>query len=152
MLPLYTRAGAQYPAAMLEAFHLLAEERIRKAQKDGQFDNLEGAGRPLELEDDSMIPPDLRMAYKILKNADCLPPEMEEQKEIQRAMDLLDDMQDEQERYRQIQKLNLLVSNLNARRGRDMSLERSDPYYQRLVEHISVRPRVGDAQDKHTTE
>ena len=48
----------------------------------GEFDNLEGQGQPLKLEDDSHIPPELRMAYKILKNADCLPPELELRQEI----------------------------------------------------------------------
>lgn len=124
---------------MFRFIELQAEEAIRKAQREGAFENLEGAGRPLVLEDDSMIPPDLRMAYKILKNANCLPPALATQKEIVTALDLLDEMQDEQERYRQIQKLNLLVARLNAQRGRRMDLERDDDYYRRLVERISVR-------------
>ena len=53
----------------------IAEEKIREAQAEGAFDNLPGRGRPLQYEDDSGIPPDLRMAYKVLKNAGCLPPE-----------------------------------------------------------------------------
>ncbi|MDD4732183.1 MAG: DUF1992 domain-containing protein [Desulfovibrio sp.] len=134
---------------MLEAFHRIADEAIRKAQQEGGFDNLEGAGRPLRLEDDSMIPPDLRMAYKILKNADCLPPELETRKDISNALELLETMEDEQERYRQIQKLNLLISNLNAKRGRSMALEENDDYYRRLVERITVRGKAkGTDQDR----
>jgi hypothetical protein len=127
---------------MFRFIELQAEEAIRKAQREGAFENLEGAGRPLALEDDSMIPADLRMAYKILKNANCLPPALATQKEIVTALDLLDEMRDEQERYRQIQKLNLLVSKLNAQRGRSMELEKDDYYYRRLVERISVRSGV----------
>ncbi|WP_022661398.1 DnaJ family domain-containing protein [Paucidesulfovibrio longus] len=127
---------------MFRFIELQAEEAIRKAQREGAFENLEGAGRPLALEDDSMIPADLRMAYKILKNANCLPPALATQKEIVTALDLLDEMRDEQERYRQIQKLNLLVSKLNAQRGRSMELEKDDDYYRRLVERISVRSGV----------
>lgn len=126
---------------MFRFIEMLAEEAIRKGQREGIFDDLEGAGRPLKLDDDSLVPPDLRMAYKILKNAGCLPPELETEKEIVTALDLLDAMQDEQERYRQIQKLNMLISNLNAQRGRSMALERDDTYYRRLVERISVRER-----------
>jgi hypothetical protein len=96
-----------------------------------------------------MIPPDLRMAYKILKNADCLPPELETRKDISNALELLETMEDEQERYRQIQKLNLLISNLNAKRGRNMALEENDDYYRRLVERITVRGKAkGTDQDR----
>lgn len=52
-----------------DAIALVAEEKIREAIKEGAFDNLPGAGKPLVLEDDSHIPPEFRMAYKILKNA-----------------------------------------------------------------------------------
>jgi hypothetical protein len=60
---------------MLPGFNRIVEERILSAQKKGQFSNLPGEGKPLDLPDDGHIPEDLRMAYKILKNADCLPPE-----------------------------------------------------------------------------
>lgn len=41
-----------------------------------------GAGQPLELDDDSLIPEDLRLAYRILKNAGFVPPEVETLNEI----------------------------------------------------------------------
>lgn len=47
----------------------LAERRIAEAREAGAFDNLPGYGKPLTLEDDSHIPPELRMSYRILKNA-----------------------------------------------------------------------------------
>ena len=49
-------------------FSCLAEERIREAQKNGAFDNLPGKGKPLVLEDFSLVPADLRLAYYVLKN------------------------------------------------------------------------------------
>ncbi len=52
-----------------EAIALVAEEKIREAERRGMFDNLPGAGKPLLLEDDSHIAPELRMAYTILKNS-----------------------------------------------------------------------------------
>jgi Domain of unknown function (DUF1992) len=63
------------------ALDLIAEEKIRDAMRAGAFDNLPGAGRPLALDDDALIPEDLRMAYRILKNAGCVPPEIEARKE-----------------------------------------------------------------------
>ena len=50
------------------AFHKIVEKRIKEAEKRGEFDDLPGSGEPLTLEDDSQIPEDLRLAYKILKN------------------------------------------------------------------------------------
>lgn len=60
----------------------LAEKRIAEAVSRGDFDDLPGAGRPLELDDDSLIPEDLRLAYRILKNAGFVPPEVEAINEI----------------------------------------------------------------------
>lgn len=54
----------------------LAEQKIAEAAREGQFDNLPGAGAPLDLEEDKLIPEDLRMAYRILKNAGYVPPEI----------------------------------------------------------------------------
>ena len=47
---------------MITGFEKIVEERIRQAQKNGDFDNLSGAGKPLNLEDISQIPEDLRLA------------------------------------------------------------------------------------------
>ncbi|RME59693.1 DUF1992 domain-containing protein, partial [Candidatus Parcubacteria bacterium] len=47
----------------------IAEQRIREAQARGELDDLPGAGKPLALEEDNpFVPPELRMAYKVLKN------------------------------------------------------------------------------------
>jgi DnaJ-like protein len=45
------------------------------------FENLPGAGKPLDLEEYFNTPEDLRMAFSILKNANCAPPEAEMLKE-----------------------------------------------------------------------
>lgn len=55
----------------------LAERRIAEAVSRGEFDDLPGAGQPLDLDDDALVPEDLRLAYRILKNAGFVPPEVE---------------------------------------------------------------------------
>jgi len=35
---------------------LLAEQRTREAQERGEFDDLPGAGAPLALDDDALVP------------------------------------------------------------------------------------------------
>ncbi|WP_409161638.1 DUF1992 domain-containing protein [Pectobacterium sp. B2J-2] len=67
----------------------LVEKHIRKAQEDGVFDNLSGSGSPLILDDDSGIPKELRIAYRLLKNAGYLPVELQERKEALQLTDFL---------------------------------------------------------------
>ena len=65
-------------------FSHLAEQRIREALRQGHFDNLSNAGQPLNLDDYFSAPADLRMAYSILKNANCTPAEVELLNEVAR--------------------------------------------------------------------
>jgi hypothetical protein len=65
-------------------FSRVAENRIREAMAEGEFDNLPGAGQPLDLEDYFATPEDLRMAYRILRNANCRPAEVELLNEVAR--------------------------------------------------------------------
>lgn len=52
------------------ALEWIAERRIAEAVSQGEFDNLPGAGRPLDLDDlDPSLPEELRLAYRVLKNA-----------------------------------------------------------------------------------
>jgi hypothetical protein len=65
-------------------FNRIAEARIREAIEQGVFENLPGAGKPLNLEEYFNTPEDLRMAFSILKNANCSPVEVELLKEVSR--------------------------------------------------------------------
>ena len=118
-------------------FQKIVEERIRKAQEEGEFDNLPGKGQALALEDDSHIPEDLRLAYKILKNADCLPPELQLKKEIRQMEDMLDGIPDEKEKYRLIKKINFKIMKLNMMGKKSPLLEETEIYYGKLVKKLS---------------
>jgi len=117
----------------------IAEERIREAMDKGEFNNLPGQGKPLHLEDDSHLPDELRLAYKILKNANCLPPELELRKEIKTTEELLAGIKDTQEKYRQMKKLNYLIMKLNMTRRVSPLLEENQIYYAKVLEKIHVR-------------
>ncbi|HIU17077.1 MAG TPA: DUF1992 domain-containing protein [Candidatus Avidesulfovibrio excrementigallinarum] len=119
----------------MNLFAMLAEERIREAQDRGDFDNLPGQGRPLQLDDDSHVPEELRMAYKLLRNGGYLPPEIEERKEIDSLLDLLENCRDEQTRVRQMRRLEALVFHLG-RQGRSLELEAHDEYYARVLARL----------------
>lgn len=114
----------------------IAERRIQEAQERGDFDDLPGAGRPLRLEDMSHVPPELRMAYTVLRNADCLPPELQERKEIQKLADLLEGCEDERERVRQMERLRFLILRTRMRHNRSLLLEEQDAYYDKLLTRL----------------
>jgi hypothetical protein len=120
-------------------FDKIADERIREAMERGEFDDLPGKGKPLQLEDDGHIPPDLRIAHKILKNADCLPPELELRKEIRTTEALLAGVKDTQEKYKQMQKLNYLIMKLNMTRRVSPLLEENQLYFEKVLDKLAPR-------------
>lgn len=67
----------------------LVEQWIKEAMAKGEFDNLKGKGKPLELEDNSHVPEELRVAYKLLSNAGMIPEEMVVKKEIVGLRDMI---------------------------------------------------------------
>jgi|688.fasta_scaffold1475397_2 hypothetical protein len=67
---------------MLKALDDLIESRIRDAQARGEFDALPGAGRPLPDEDFTGVPETQRVAVRIMKNAGCVPAEVEALREL----------------------------------------------------------------------
>ncbi len=127
---------------MFTGFEKIVEERIRRALAQGEFDHLPGNGRPLELEEDGCVPEDLRLAYKILKNADCLPPEIELRKDIRKTEELLEAMPDTVEKYQVMKKLNFLILKLNALRRTPVNFEMPQHYSSRVVERLQ-KPRTG---------
>jgi len=117
-------------------FRKIIEERIKEAQKRGEFNNLPGQGEPLRFEDDSHVPEDLRLAYKILKNADCLPPELELKKEIRQMEDMLANIPDEKEKYRHIKKINYKIMKLNMMGKKSPLLEEKQIYFNKMVDKL----------------
>lgn len=71
---------------MLKALDDLVESRIREAQARGEFDHLPGAGRPLPDEDLDGVPQELRVAYRVLRNAGCVPPEVDALRDLDAAI------------------------------------------------------------------
>ena len=60
----------------------LAEKKLAEAVSRGELDDLPGQGRPLDLEEDPLVPEDLRLAFRILKNAGYVPPEVQQVNEV----------------------------------------------------------------------
>jgi hypothetical protein len=117
----------------LSFFWRIAEERILEAQRAGAFENLPGKGRPLELEDLSWVPEDLRIGYHILKNAHVLPPEAELLKQIHTLEDLLRYVEDESERRAMAKSLQEKLIRLDLLKRRSMSLQSVRDYNGKLL-------------------
>ena len=120
-------------------FDKIVERKIKEAMERGEFDELPGRGELLRLEDDSHVPEDLRLAYKILKNADCLPPELELKKEIRQMEDMLENVSDEKEKYRLIKRINFQIMKLNMSGKRSALLEDTQIYYKKVIDKLSEK-------------
>ncbi len=121
---------------MIPGFDLIVEAKIKKAQKNGELDDLPGQGKPLEFEEMSG-PEELRMAHKILKNAGFLPPEVQLKKEIAHVEDLLETIEyDSPERGRIQKKLNYLFTKLNTMRKSSKATMIPEMYRDRLIKRM----------------
>ncbi|MBF0241856.1 MAG: DUF1992 domain-containing protein [Desulfamplus sp.] len=147
---------------MLLGFESLVEERILKAQKNGEMDNLPGQGKPLNLED-MKIPEEFRMVHRVLKNSGFVPPEVELRKQIRELEDMLKSIDencpyqsdfeehlesntnidenrraDIKKRVQIKKKLDFLFLKLNTSRGTDSPYSKSFPsnYRQKLIKRM----------------
>jgi len=123
----------------VEIFGKIAEERIRKAMEEGAFDNLSGAGRPLRFDDEIWIPEDLRLAYRVLRNAGCVPPEIEERKEILNLGALIGTIDDDRERLKRLRELNFRIMKLNVMRKRLLDREAFPEYEEKVFERYAKK-------------
>ena len=127
------------PTGAVGFIERLAEQRILEAQRNGEFDDLAGKGKPLQLEELSTVPEDLRMAYHVLKNANVLPPESELLKDIHILEDLLKHVEDEGERKALAKSLQWKLIRLDMLKKRSMDLGAVRTYGRRLVEKFYRR-------------
>lgn len=100
------------------SFNKFIEDQIQKGMNEGLFDNLKGAGKPLNLDEYFNTPEDLRMGYSILKSGNILPPEIEMMREIQNLKEKLAACENSEER----KKLNKLIQEKTL--GLNLTLER----------------------------
>ena len=124
----------------MDALSHLAEARIRDAIAAGEFDHLPGAGRPLELEDLSRVPEELRAGYLLLKGQGFAPLELEWKRDVLELRDLLaacgdgalaDDLR------RDLRRAELRLALLEEQGGRRVRLDTAPEYRERLAERLA---------------
>jgi Domain of unknown function (DUF1992) len=97
------------------SFQKNVEDKIEEAIARGEFDNLPGKGKPLDLDAYFATPEHLRMGYSILKSANIIPEEMELLRQIEGLKKSLDSSTTRIEKKRFDQQLSEKLTNFNVR-------------------------------------
>ncbi len=114
----------------------LVEELLSEAHDRGDFDHLEGKGKPLAL-DQNPYAGDRALAYSLLKNNDFAPPEIERGKEIdndiKRAEEVLATMR------RRQHALDARFAHSDARRAYNVARDAAEARYEALLGEINSK-------------
>jgi len=125
------RARNPGPPSLLDA---LAEQHIVEATAHGDFADLPGAGAPLPPENMELVPEELRAAYRILKNAGCLPSELLPCAELREIERLMTHTTTGEERRNLLARMNFLLSR---RTAGTRNLQVDDAYFVRVAERLN---------------
>ncbi|WP_018173925.1 MULTISPECIES: DUF1992 domain-containing protein [unclassified Thioalkalivibrio] len=111
------------------------EAKLAEAARRGEFDDLPGVGRPLELDDDRDVPQELRLAFRVMKNAGYVPEAVRLRGDIASAEALLQAADDAATRDRAARRLRMLLDRLNqSEEGRGLISESG--YFRQLCERL----------------
>ena len=113
----------------MRTLDLIAERRIREAIERGELKDLPGEGRPLELDDDRLVPEDMRAINRVLKNAGFVPPEVQALREAAQLEKTLSEAgaANPTDRRRGVQRLALLRTRIEV------------AYLDRVIDRLSRR-------------
>ena len=114
----------------------IVENRINEAIERGELSDLPGQGAPLTLDDDSLIPQELRMAYRILRNAGFVPPEVATLREIGDLERQIEALPQGGVRARALRKLQLLRARLEASGQFSPVCNLASPYAGKLLDRL----------------
>ncbi|GLB59949.1 DnaJ family domain-containing protein [Cytobacillus sp. NCCP-133] len=98
----------------MDLFTIISEDRIKRAYKNGEFENLPGYGKPMPFDDLASVPENLRMAYRILKNAGYTEEESQMKQEMLTIEDLIKKCNNSEEKKELQQKLNEKMLRFNS--------------------------------------
>lgn len=125
----------------MDAIAFVAERKIEEAIAAGEFDHLPGMGAPLQLDDLSHMPADMRMAYIILKNSGYL--EDRPKQAPANMRELMADMPEEGRVYGKMQRLKVMLARVRREEARLLPQRRKTesadaavdtPYLDKLLE------------------
>ena len=120
----------------------LVEQRISAAAARGEFDNLPGAGEPLEFDDDALVPEEVRVANRIMKNAGFVPPAVEHLRALRDLQNESGSTEDPATRRKLQAKMLALDMALESLRGSSTVVPLE--YRRRIAERLSERLSEND--------
>jgi hypothetical protein len=120
----------------MKCLESLVEQRISEARERGELDDLPGSGAPLDFDDDRLVPEALRVAYRVLKNAGYVPPEIEALRDIHALELALEREEQPDERRRLLARINALLMRASLGRRRD-NLRLEDAYFEKIAQKLA---------------
>ena len=136
---------------MLSALDDIVERRIREAQQRGDFDHLPGTGKPLVLDDDLLVPEELRAANRVLKNAGFVPPEVEALRSVDELMQVVEAQaaEDAEERsLRRAQRKMMALAIALERRGTSLTGLANFDYRLAILKKLAASEEPGRVSNK----
>ena len=100
------------------SFEKLVEKIIREGMERGEFEGLEGEGRPVDLSAYFAVPEELRAGFSLLRNADVVPEEVQLLRELSALKEDLAACEDEESRGRLRRSVNEKMLKYNLLRER----------------------------------
>lgn len=121
-----------------DAVAFVAEQKILEAQEEGAFDNLPGTGKPLVTEDLSHLPPEMRMAYTLLKNSGFMEARTERAHAAPPGKELRQSAPETGEKQDRLRRLDVMLRRVCRARGQEECLPPllDSPYLEKLLKHI----------------
>ena len=116
----------------------LVEQRIAAAEARGELRDLPGSGQPQNLDEDPLIPAEVRLAHRILKNAGFVPPAVAHLKEahlLRQEWRAAEHAGDEPAQRRLQARLLALDLTLETLRGQTLNIPPT--YRQKVAEHLT---------------
>ena len=116
------------------------DQMIREAQRRGDFDNLPGTGKPLDLED-NVFAGDMAGAFRVAKNANAAPLWVQLEKEIGEEKDALEAYLERTARYLGEMKGTERLRAAERARARGIYMKRVGEMNRKILEYNVIRPR-----------
>jgi DnaJ homolog subfamily C member 28 len=133
-----TPGGKPDPTARLRRWRDHVEELLEEARERGEFDNLEGAGKPLQLEK-NVYAGDKALAYSLLKNNQMAPPEIERGKEIDAELARAEAILASLRRQRDALRFRLGVGYASERRAYNVLRDKTEARYAEALRAINSK-------------
>lgn len=125
---------------MFSIIQTIAERKIQEAMAEGSLPDLSHwKDKPLPQDENlAKVAPDLRLAFKLLKNAGYIPEGLVLHKEILHTEELLRHASDEQDKLRHLRRISVLRTKMETCHGRSIHLDEDGPYFSRVVEQLNT--------------